>query len=109
MFGKKQNKDIENRLNSIAKADPVNFMSLKPVVERSEERRTSYKFGVVIAQGEKNIRCVVRDLSPSGAKIVLEGALTLPQEFTLAIDGYTAPAHARLAWQNENEAGITFV
>ena len=99
---------------AIKKAEPVKFSTLHqqvlkntPKKDREAERKSVYKFGLVQAPNGEEIRCVVRDLSESGAKLVLEGAISLPGDFRLVIDGYHAPTHASLKWQNENEAGVT--
>lgn len=115
MFGKKHfDKNVEERLMAIKKAQPVKFSTLHqqvlkkaPKVDRGTERKSVYKFGLVQAPNGEETHCVVRDLSQSGAKLVLEGAISLPREFRLVIDGYPAPTHALLKWQNENEAGVT--
>ncbi len=111
MFGKKHfDKNVEERLMAIKKAQPVKFSTLHqqaPKKDREAQRKSVYKFGLVQAPNGEEIRCVVRDLSESGAKLVLEGTISLPGEFRLVIDGYHAPTHALLKWQNENEAGVT--
>ncbi len=116
MFGRKDiDESVANRLEAIKNAQPVRFSQLQnevrrsaPKADREEERRPVYKFGIALTSGGDERRCVVRDISETGAKIVLEGAIALPREFRLVIDGYRAPTTAALVWQKDNEAGITF-
>ena len=116
MFGKKESSAIANRLSAIKNAPPVQFSQLHnevkaktPKIDRESERKPIYKFGIVITHAGEEIHCVVRDISEAGAKIVIEGAIGLPPEFKLVVDGYRAPTTVALAWQNDNEAGISFV
>lgn len=114
MFGKKESeKGVANRLQSLKQARPVEFSTLQKEAlakaretDREAYRKAVYKFGMVLTQGGEEARCVVRDISDTGAKIVLEGGIALPSEFRLLIDGYRAPAAATLKWQKDNEAGV---
>jgi len=115
MFGKKESeKDVADRLRSLKQARPVEFSTLQKEAlakaretDREAYRRAVYKIGMVMTHGGDEARCVVRDISDTGAKIVLEGGLALPAEFRLLIDGYRAPADATLKWQKKNEAGVS--
>ncbi len=116
MFGKKDIDDeVVHRLKAIKDARPVQFSQLQKEAlaearqaDREDDRKPVYKFGVIVMRGGEEARCVVRDISEHGARIVLEGSIPLPREFRLVIDGYRAPTTASLAWQKENEAGVSF-
>lgn len=116
MFGKKESRAITDRLTAIKNTPPVQFSELhrevrarRSKVDRETARRPAYKIGMVMTPAGEDISCVVRDISEAGARVVLEGAIGLPPEFKLVIEGYSAPTHVALAWQKENEAGISFV
>ncbi|NNE39340.1 MAG: PilZ domain-containing protein [Marinicaulis sp.] len=111
MFGKKPDPKVEARLAAMKSKPVTDFKSMKPVetkVDRAVDRQTVYKFGLIFTDENLELRCIVRDLSPDGAKLTLDGADGLPQTFKLAIDGYSAPAQARLIWQEESDVGIAF-
>lgn len=97
------------RLEAIKAAAPVKFADQSRHVERGAQRRKVFKFGIALFPSGDEAKCIVKDISAEGAKLTLEGAIGLPAEFTLAIDGFGAPTKAALVWQSDNEAGIKFV
>lgn len=52
--------------------------------------------------------CVVKNLSSTGAKIVLEQAMELPPVFWLRIDGNTELRYCSDKWHREKSIGIDF-
>jgi PilZ domain len=52
--------------------------------------------------------CLVRDISPTGAKLELEGASILPREFELAVPQRSAVYPCELKWRRQNAAGVRF-
>ncbi|MBV9430203.1 MAG: PilZ domain-containing protein [Hyphomicrobiales bacterium] len=52
--------------------------------------------------------CLVRDISPTGAKLEFEGASALPQEFELAVPQRSAIYPCELKWRRQNTAGVRF-
>jgi hypothetical protein len=80
------------------------------MIERRRERRQKVlKQGKVVLTESVSIDCVVRDLSPSGARIEFEAPLYLPSEFRLHIVSADLTIPAAPAWQKQREAGIRFV
>lgn len=55
------------------------------------------------------VRCVVRNLSPAGAQVIMEGAVPLPPEVSLKFEQNGVIKKARIAWQEDNLAGLAFV
>jgi hypothetical protein len=53
--------------------------------------------------------CLVRNLSPGGAKIVFSVSATIPDEFDLAIPQKGGSRRARFVWRRETEAGVAFL
>jgi len=49
--------------------------------ERKEPRSRTLKGGKIIIGSSGVIDCTIRDLSKSGARLKVDGALTLPEEF----------------------------
>ncbi|MBV9568344.1 MAG: PilZ domain-containing protein [Hyphomicrobiales bacterium] len=54
------------------------------------------------------IDCIVRDISPTGAKLEVDRAHVLPQEFDLEVPQRSAVYPCELKWRKENAAGVRF-
>jgi hypothetical protein len=52
--------------------------------------------------------CSVRDLSPEGAGLRLNGIALLTTEFQLSLDGLRTASACRLIWRDGDFAGIAF-
>lgn len=66
--------------------------------------------GRVVCGPDTLIACIVRDLTPTGAKIRLPRPLPLPQTFDLIIAAHdlrTIPV--QLCWQRGDFAGVAFL
>ncbi|MBV8963327.1 MAG: PilZ domain-containing protein [Hyphomicrobiales bacterium] len=54
------------------------------------------------------IDCIVRDISPTGAKLEVDRTHVLPQEFDLEVPQRSAVYPCELKWRKENSAGVHF-
>lgn len=116
MFGGKKNKDqatasLTRRLNAIS--DSVENRTIvapspKTINPRRSPRKAVFKFAVVEFGKGESLRCVVKDVSPFGAQLALEGAIGLPETFLLTITGFRAKGLVRRAWQNEDRVGVEY-
>jgi hypothetical protein len=81
-----------------------------PAMEkRREPRKRTLKRGrLVFNDGRSVIDCVVRNLSPSGALLVLPSLLGIPQEFDLHIDSNRNCRAARIIWKGDGKIGVEF-
>lgn len=75
---------------------------------RSEQRETSYRLATILLNGRFGHKAVIRDMSRIGARILLEEMQTLPPVVTLKIAQTGAKIRARVIWQREMEAGLSF-
>lgn len=73
-----------------------------------ESRIATFKSAKLFSPDNEMIPCKVCDLSASGARIIVETDSPLPQKATLLIPLVGITKKARLAWQNETEAGLHF-
>ncbi|MEX0644023.1 MAG: PilZ domain-containing protein [Parvularculaceae bacterium] len=106
-----KNKDlISKRLAAITNASPVDWKgaSAKQRPKRVEQRQTVFRFARVILGDRSQVKCIIKDVSARGAKIVLEGAHPLPSRITLKIDQTGQVKPAAVVWQKELEAGLAF-
>ncbi len=77
---------------------------------RVERRNRVYKRGrIIFGDGFSTIDCTIRDLSARGARISVEGQLTVPPRFSFAIldTGEVHPAIRR--WQRGRSIGVEFI
>ena len=55
------------------------------------------------------LSCVVRNLSETGAKLVVTGSMWLPENFELEIQHQDIRIDARPVWRGATEMGVVFV
>jgi hypothetical protein len=55
------------------------------------------------------VDCLVRDLSPSGAKLSLYGTAVLPDRFQLIVPKNSWKLKAEVIWRTNDRVGVTFV
>jgi hypothetical protein len=77
-----------------------------------EERRITprhrvLKTGTIEFSGE-TIPCVVRSLSPTGARIEINSPLWFPDHFVLAIPSEELRKPSRVIWREEKLIGLAF-
>lgn len=98
-----------SRIKQASEADRLQAKALRKSKPRSAGRAPAYKFGILINPLDRSeIRCVITNLSRSGAKVMLEGAVTLAPFVTLKIGAVGAVHRAKVAWQDGNEVGLMF-
>lgn len=77
--------------------------------ERRRERRLRVlKQAKVMLTEWVSVNCVVRDISPGGARLEFNGPIYLPHAFQLQIPSAELNIPAAPAWQSRGEAGIRF-
>ncbi|MEZ5921240.1 MAG: PilZ domain-containing protein [Parvularculaceae bacterium] len=75
---------------------------------RVEERKATFRAGVVTVKDKEDVPCVVRDLSKSGARIMFEGGSVNERYITLRMDHAGFRKDAEIVWQKGREAGLKF-
>jgi DNA modification methylase len=78
--------------------------------ERRRIPRTRTYLGGLVAFNERcsTMECLVRNMSPDGAKLVFGGTVEIPAEFDIMIRKRGESRRARIVWRQETEAGVTF-
>lgn len=78
--------------------------------ERRKTLRTrSYLGGrVVFNHHASTMDCLVRNVSPSGAKLVFSGTALLPDRFEVYVARKDTTYAARIVWRTGDEAGVAF-
>jgi hypothetical protein len=103
------NNRLNQRIAAIAAARPLTVPTPKRHEEiRREQRKAVYRFGHLQLSDRSVLNCIVKDVSRNGARITLEGAISLPEMVILKIDLTGERRRARVAWQRDREAGLAF-
>ncbi|GJD77902.1 PilZ domain-containing protein [Methylobacterium gregans] len=76
---------------------------------RNEVRQRVFLKGrISFNNGASSMDCMVRDFSPSGARLALSETATLPASFDLYIPQKDRTYRATLRWRREDGIGVTF-
>ncbi|KMO20067.1 PilZ domain-containing protein [Methylobacterium platani] len=77
-------------------------------LRRETRLRTFLKGRILFNNGNSSMDCLVRDLSGSGARLMLSQTATLPEGFDLYIPAKERTHKATLRWRREDSIGVTF-
>ena len=81
-----------------------------PEDARMSPRRRVLKAGIAASNDRHiTVACTVRDISETGARLRVEGSLTIPDTFELIIDMDGLEANCEVMWRKGNEVGARFV
>lgn len=76
---------------------------------RADRRRLFIDARVVHGDGSSSSSCVIRDLSPDGAKIELAASVSLPKHLFLLESTKWSAYEADLIWRRGDFAGLRFL
>ena len=76
---------------------------------RAERIRSFLRARIVYNNHSSTIECMVKNISPFGAKIQLGNSTSIPNSFDLEIPQKGRTYRARLAWRTETAIGVEFV
>lgn len=76
---------------------------------RNAVRQRTFLGGVVVFnERASTTECIVRNLSPGGARVSFCETQTIPDRFELSIERKKCCRPARIAWRGPAEAGLIF-
>jgi len=75
---------------------------------RQPRLRVFLKGRIHFNNGSSSIDCLVRDMSSTGARLLLSETATLPEKFDLFIPQKERTFRAQLRWRREDGIGVTF-
>lgn len=83
---------------------------IPPLANRrpSPRKRSFLGCTVVYAEGAHSFPCVIRNVTPQGARIGFDSGHTLPSHFWLVSTRDRTAHKARAAWMTNTEAGVEF-
>lgn len=73
---------------------------------RSGRKKTFLTAYAVVGGSQGALPCLVRDLSQSGARIMMAGAERLPARFELHINGRAHMLRVDTVWRTATQAGV---
>ena len=77
--------------------------------ERALRQRTLKKGIIVYGDGAITVECLVRDLSPGGAKLKLINDNPVPNSFELTVPQDGVQAECEVRWREREQIGVAFV
>ena len=75
---------------------------------RETRQRVFLKGRIMFNNGASSFDCLVRDMSATGARLVMSDATTLPDAFDLYIPQKDRTFRATLRWRREDGIGVIF-
>lgn len=79
------------------------------IERRKVPRQRSYMGGVLAFNRRwSTMECLVRDISPEGARLIVGSTSILPDELDLTIKQRERSYRVRLAWRDAEQAGVSF-
>lgn len=77
--------------------------------DRKEDRVNVVKHARVAgAAGVPSVRCVIRDASPSGCRIISDELWKLPDDVVVHPQGLSRPITGRIVWRGDDCVGVRF-
>jgi PilZ domain-containing protein len=89
----------------------VNEVCAKPNDERRARARERRLFGakIVFNNNSSVIDCVLRDLCPQGARLLVPSTNGIPDQFDLRINRNGVCHPSKVAWRVNGQLGVTFL
>lgn len=81
------------------------------MLERRQHFRSRALLGGSLAYNNRTsvMSCVVRNITPAGAKISVDHVAVLPDEFDFSLPRRDERRRARVVWRKGDAAGLAFV
>jgi len=76
--------------------------------DRKTPRRRTLKAAKIVHYHGEPIDCVVRDLSATGAGLVIESPIDIPPRFCLLFEGDKTTKQCRVVRRSGNKIGVAF-
>ena len=76
--------------------------------ERRRHERSPLLYSGSLYDGERMVDCVIKDISASGARVMIERRIAEQEKFVLDIDG-VGLFPGKIVWQSNDHAGIAFL
>ena len=79
------------------------------VEHRQIARHRTYKSARIAFRGGRSvITCLVRNLSPKGACLLVDNPISIPDSFNLVFDSGEPSRPSHVIWRKERQIGVEF-
>ena len=75
----------------------------------SDRVRSFLRAQIIFNNRMSTIDCIIKNISPTGARVALNETLAVPSEFDIYIPQRGRSHHARLTWRDKDSIGIDFL
>src|SRR3954471_3216978 len=82
--------------------------TLDPDQRVAPRMRTLIAAKISFSNGQSTPDCLIRNLSDTGAKLIVSAAVTLPECFDLIVPPKSLTRRARIVWRRGEEIGVRF-
>jgi PilZ domain-containing protein len=91
--------------------DTMSQVGAKSMGERRASPRQRRLNGakIVFNNNSSVIDCIVRDLSPLGARLLVASFVGIPDRFDLRIDRYGTYHPSEVTWKTNDQIGVSFL
>lgn len=86
----------------------VEDKTIRSGADRRRHKRIALLHSALLREGERVIDCVIRDISMSGARLLIEQRIAEQQDLVLDIAG-VGRLTGQVVWQRADEAGLRFL
>jgi PilZ domain len=86
----------------------VVLLMAEPIVERRKKPRTEVGEVAFISSGGASTRCLIDNISETGAAISVPNASYIPNRFQLMMEKDRVVRTCRLVWIMQNKIGVIF-
>lgn len=104
---------LAQRLAAISNAKPVICPPSKPRRKSQfpdrAQREAVFRLARIFTGKNASVRCIVYNISATGARITMEGAFALPPVVILKLDYNREIRKSQIIWQNKTDAGLKFI
>ena len=76
--------------------------------KRSDQRQKVLKSGRIILDDLHGIECTVRDVSSTGAKLLVKKPDDLPENFRLLLSADSSIRPVKIMWRKPDSVGVQF-
>jgi hypothetical protein len=75
---------------------------------RKAARESALKVGMIEFHPVGEARCMIRNISPTGALLEIGSPVALPNQFVLAVLSNHTRRHCKVVWRHRNRLGVVF-
>ncbi len=83
-------------------------MTAVSIERRASNRQRVLKGGRLAFDGGGGVDCMVRSLSPTGARVDVSSPMGVPESFTLVIEADHFARHCHQVWSRDKQIGVAF-